>query len=33
MSKILFNANPAGCTVFLCNLYTAVWEGHDIVFI
>ena len=22
-------ANPAGCAVFLGNLYTAIWEGND----
>ena len=24
----LADANPAGCAVFLDNLYTAVWEGN-----
>ena len=23
------SANPAGCAVFLGNLYTAIWEGND----
>ena len=25
----LADANPAGCAVFLGNLYTAIWEGND----